>query len=336
MRLLAIEQKDGTYFIRPFGGLPFVYHADKVVTGRLIKFYRKSDSWAFWGALISGALALPILLNFWSDHPLLAIAIFAIGTFAVEAAGAIAGVLFILRHALRVPPATFPMPKLKAEPVRWRLLRAAATVAAWLSFAGFFVAPDYLPSFPRMWIATGLVAFALIALVADHLRRQREQSGKPAPTKIDDRAMQRRRTLWGTLLGPLANPLAFWLIAVFLFTDGIKLGENTLLTFALLLGPSYGFALVLGLLLLLGAAGRRMRWYLGAATVAMLLMAPLWVEYFNPHFSPELRMGSEVLYLSVVTPAFITFPLVIAFLLIARPDRWALDTDGGDAAGQPA
>src|SRR5215469_4054225 len=164
MRLLGIEQKDGTYFVRPFGNLPFVYHADKLVTGRLIKFYRKFNAWAFWGALISGALSLPVLLNFSSDHMLLATVIFMVGMSVLATAGAIAGVLFILRHASRVPPATFPTPKPKAEPVRWRLLRAAATIAALLSLVGSFIAPDYLPFFPWEWIATGLVAFALVAL----------------------------------------------------------------------------------------------------------------------------------------------------------------------------
>lgn len=332
MRLLAIEQKDGTYFIRPFGGLPFVYHADKLVTGRLIKFYRKFNSWAFWGALLSGALSLPVLLNFWSDHLLLASVTFAIGTFALEAVGAIAGVLFILRHASRVPPATFPTPKPKAEPVRWRLLRATATIAVWLSLVGLFMAPDYLPFFPWEWIATGLVAFALVAFVADHLRRQREQSGKPPPTKIDDRVVQRRRILWGTLLCPLANPLALWFVARLLFSDKFEVTDTTFRIFELLLGPSYGFGLVLGLCLLLGLGRAGMRWYLSAATIAALLMTPLWFYFFEPYFSPELRMGSVVLYVSLTTSAFIAYPAVIAFWLIARPDRYAVPPAAHQAA----
>ena len=151
MRLLAIEQKDGTYLVRPFGGSPFVYHADELVTGQLIKFYRKYNSWAFWGALLSGALGLPVLLNFWSDDLLIASVIFAIATFALAALGAVTGVLFILRHASRVPPATFPTPKPKAEQVRWRLLRATAAIAAWLSLVALFVAPDYLPWWRSRW-----------------------------------------------------------------------------------------------------------------------------------------------------------------------------------------
>src|SRR5262245_12097074 len=99
MRLVAREEKDGTYLIRPFGDLPFVYHADKLVTGRLIKFYRKYNAWAFWGALLSGALSLPILLNFSSDHMLLATVIVMVGMSALATAGAIGGALFILRHA---------------------------------------------------------------------------------------------------------------------------------------------------------------------------------------------------------------------------------------------
>ena len=332
MRLVGREEKDGTYLIRPFGNLPLVYHADKLVTARLIKFYRKANSWVFWGALLSGGLSLPVLLNFWSDHLFLATVIFAIGTFALESVAVVAGVLFILRHALRVPPATFPTPKPKAEPVRRRLLRVAAIAAAWLSLVGLFIAPDYLPFSPWEWIATGLVAFALVALVADHLRHQREQSGKPPPTKIDDRAVQRRRILWGTLVGPLANPLALWVLAAFLFSGQIEMGENTLRTFELLLGPSYGFAFALGLLLLLRCGGTRMRWYLLAATIATLLMAPLWYDFFDPYFSAELT--NELLYLSVLTPIFVAFPAVIAFWLITRPDRWALGTDSGNAAGQ--
>jgi peptidoglycan/LPS O-acetylase OafA/YrhL len=332
MRLVGREEKDGTYLLRPFGDLPFVYHADKLVTGRLIKFYRKANSWVFWGALLSGALMLPVLLNFWSDDLFLATVIFAIGTFAVESVGVVAGVLFILRHASRVPPATFPTPKPKAEPVRWRLLRATATIAAWLSLAGLFIAPDYLPFFPWEWIATGLVAFALVTFVADHLRRQREQSGKPPPTKIDDRAVQRRRILWGTLLGPLANPLALWFAARLLFSDEFEVTDNTPRIFELLLGPSYGFGLALALCLLLGLGRTGMRWYLGAATIATLLIAPLWFYFFEPYFSPELRMGSEVLYVSLTTSAFIAYPMVIAFWLIARPDRYADSPDANAAA----
>jgi hypothetical protein len=333
MRLLALEQKDGTYLIRPFGGLPIVYHADKLVTARLVKFYRKCNAWAFWGALLSGALSLPILLNFWSDHMLLATVIFMVAASVVTATGAVGGVLFVLRHALRVPPAAFPTPKPKAEPIGWRLLRATATIAAWLSLVGLFIAPDYLPFFPWEWIATGLVAFALVAFVADHLRRQRAQSGKPPPTKIDDRAIQRRRILCGTLLGPLANPLALWFAARLLFSDDFEVTDITVRIFELLLGPSYGFGMALGLCLLLGLGRTGMRWYVGAATVAGLLMAPLWFYFFEPYFSPELRMGSEVLYFSLTTAAFIAYPMVIAFWLIARPDRYAEPFEPAQAVG---
>src|SRR5215469_9572537 len=172
MRLLGIEQKDGTYFVRPFGNLPFVYHADKLVTGRLIKFYRKFNAWAFWGALISGALSLPVLLNFSSDHMLLATVIFMVGMSVLATAGAIAGVLFILRHAWRVPPATFPAPKPKAEPMRWRLLQVAATIATALAVIGIFYLPPELPFLA--WLQVAFIGFALIVFVADHARRQRQ------------------------------------------------------------------------------------------------------------------------------------------------------------------
>ena len=76
-----------------------------------------------------------------------------------------------------------------------------------------------------------------------------------------------------------------------------------------------------------------MRWYLGAATIATLLMAPLWFYFFESYFSPELRMGSEVMYFSLTTSAFIAYPMVIAFWLIARPDRYAEPLEPAQAAG---
>src|SRR5690348_3703948 len=172
MRLVGREEKDGRYLLRPFGSLPFVYHADKLVTGRLIKFYRKANSWVFWGALLSGALALPVLLNFWSDDLLLATVILMVGTFALETSGVVAGVLFILRHASRVPATVFPMPKPKAEPARWRLLRVAATIAIVLSLIDMFYVTQKIPFWD--WIVTVLVAFALVVFVTDHVRRQRQ------------------------------------------------------------------------------------------------------------------------------------------------------------------
>jgi len=321
MRLFGIEQKDGTYFVRPFGKLPVVYHADKLVTRRLIKFYRKYNSWALWGALLSGALSLPLPLNFWSDHMLLSIVAFSVGAFALAALGAVAGVLFILRHASRVPVASFPTPKPKAEPVRWRLLRVAATIAVALSFIGMF----YLP--PQMslldWIDTALAAFALIVFVADHARRQRQQSGAPpAPPKIDDRAVQRRRMLWGTLLGPLANPLAIYMIAMPLFVDTFGKGDRVLRASGLLLAASYAVGLALGLVLLLGWGRKGMWWYLGAGTLATLMMMPVCLSLLSPHFSDQVGIDM-VLWLSTMTAAFIAFPAVIAFWLIARPDRYA-------------
>jgi len=35
-----------------------------------------------------------------------------------------------------------------------------------------------------------------------------------------------------------------------------------------------------------------------------------------------------------MTAVFIAFPAVIAFWLIARPDRWALDPESSGATGQ--
>jgi hypothetical protein len=323
MRLVAREEKDGTYLVRPFGDLPFVYHADKLVTGRLIKFYRKCNSWVFWGALLSGALALPVLLNFWSDNLLLATVIFLVGTFAVEAAGAIAGVLFILRHAARVAATLFPMPKPKAEPVRWRLLRVAATIATALSLVDMFYLRQQIPFWD--WIDTALIAFALIVFVTDHVRRQRQQSGAPpAPPKIDDRARQRRRMLWGTLLGPLVNPLALWMLVVFPFAeaDAFAVIERVSRVVGLLFAASYVLGLVLGLVLLLGWGRRGLWWYLGAGTVATLIMTPVCFFLLRPSFSAQLGM-ELVLWVSTMTGVFIAFPAVIAFWMIARPDRYA-------------
>jgi hypothetical protein len=330
MRLLAIAQKDGTYFVRPFGGLPFVYHADKLVTARLIKFYRKCNSWVFWGALLSGGLSLPILLHFWSDDLLLATVILMVGTWAVAAAGAVAGVLFILRHASRVPATLFPMPKPKAEPARWRLLRVAATIAVALSLADMFYPPQQIPFWN--WV-TALVAFALIVFVTDHMRRQRQQSGAPpAPAKIEDRAVQRRRMLWGTLLGPLVNPLALSMPLMFMPTETVAEIDKIFGIVGVLLACSYGLGLALGLLLLLGWGRKGLWWYLGAATIATFAMTPFWITYLAPHF--RSGMGDEVLWVGTMTGVFITFPAAIAFWLIARPDRWALDTGSGDTAGQ--
>jgi hypothetical protein len=330
MRLVGREEKDGTYLLRPFGDLPFVYHADKLVTGRLIKFYRKANSWVFWGALLSGALALPVLLNFWSDHLFLATVIFLVGTCAVESVGVVAGVLFILRHALRVPAATFPTPKPKAEPVRWRWLRVAATIAISLSLVDMFFLPQQIPF--SDWIDTALIAFALIVFVADHVRRQRQQSGAPpAPPKIDNRAVQRRRMLWGTLLGPLINPLA---LSMPLMSETVAEIDNVFGIVGILLAWSYGLGLALVLVLLLGWGRRGLWWYLGAAAVATLVMTPFWVNYVAPHFSSG--MEDEVLWVGTMTGVFIAFPAAIAFWLIARPDRWSLDMDSSGAAKQPA
>ncbi|HEV2550918.1 MAG TPA: hypothetical protein VGU20_26635 [Stellaceae bacterium] len=322
MRLLALEQKDGTYFIRPFGDLPFVYHADKLVTGRLIKFYRKFNSWAFWGALLSGALSLPILLNFWSDDLLFATVIFMVGAWVAVAAGAIAGALFILRHASRVPATVFPMPKPKAEPARWRLLRVAATIATAFSVIGMFYLPPELPF--SGWLQVAFIGFALIVFVADHVRRQREQSGAPpAPPRIDDRGRQRRRMLWGTLLAPLANPLALWMLVVLPLTDPDAFAaiDRVFRLVGLLLAASYGLGVALGLLLLLGWGRRSLWWYLGAGTVATLIMTPVAFSLLQPHFSAQL--GTDpVLWLGTMTAVFIAFPAVITFWLIARPDRY--------------
>jgi hypothetical protein len=333
MRLLAIEQKDGTYFVRPFGNLPFVYHADKLVTGRLIKFYRKFNAWAFWGALISGALSLPFLLNFSSDHMLLATVIFMVGASAMASAGAIGGAFFILRHALRVPEASFPAPKSKAEPVRWRLLRVAATIAIMLSLVDLFYPPQEIPFWN--WIVTALVAFALIVFVADHVRRQHQQSGAPPAPKINDRAVQRRRTLWATLLGPLANPLALWMLVAFPFAepDAFEVSERFFGLIGLLFAASYVLGLALGLLLLLGWGRWSLWWYLSAATLATLVMTPVCLSLLSPYFSDQVGI-EMVLWLSTMAPVFIAFPTVIAFWLIARPDRWALDADSGNVAGQ--
>lgn len=325
MRLVGREEKDGTYLLRPFGRLPFVYHADKLVTGRLIKFYRKANSWVFWGALLSGALALPVLLNFWSDDLLLATVIFIIGTFALETTGVVAGVLFILRHASRVPATVFPTPKPKAEPARWRLLRVAATIAIALSLIDMFYVTQKIPFWD--WIVAVLVAFALVVFVTDHVRRQRQQSGAPpAPPKIDDRAVQRRRMLWGTLLGPLVNPLAFWMLVVVPFTDAFEVSDKTFRLVALLLGASYAVGLALGLVLLVGWGRKGMWWYLGAGTLATLMMMPVCLFLLSPYFSDEVGM-EIVLWLSTMTAVFIAFPAVIAFWLIARPDRYAEPTE---------
>jgi hypothetical protein len=309
--------------IRPFGDLPFVYHADKPVAARLIKFYRKFDSWGFWGALLSGGLALPVLLNYWSDNLLLATVIFLVIASAVHVASLVAGALFVLRHASRVPPDAFPTPKPKAEPARWRMLRAAATIATAFSVFGMFYLPPKLPFLG--WLQVALIAFALIVFVADYVHRQREQSGAPsAPPKIDDRGRQQRRMLWGTLLGPLANPLALWMLAVLPLTDPDAFAaiDRVFRLVALLLAASYGLGLVLGLLLLLGWGRRSLWWYLGAGTLATLIMTPVAFSLLQPHFSAQLGMD-PVLWLSTMIAVFIAFPSVIVFWLIARPDRYA-------------
>jgi hypothetical protein len=332
MRLLAIEQKDGTYFIRPFGDLPYVYHADKLVTGRLIKFWRQFDSWGFWGALLSGALSLPPLLHYWGDNMLLATVIFLAIAGAVHVVSLVGGTLFVLRHASRVPTNAFPMPKPKAEPARWRLLRAAATVATALSVIGLFYLPSELPFLG--WLQTVCIGFALVVFVADHVRRQREQSGKPPPTKIDDRAARRRRMLWGTLLGPLANPLALWMLVVPPLTDPdafAAIGKVFRLV-GLLLAASYGLGLVLGLVLLFGLGRRSLWWYLGAATVATLVMTPIALSLLQSYFSTQVGMET-VLWLSTMTAVFIAFPAVIAFWLVARPDRYAEPIEPEAVAG---
>ncbi len=333
MRLLALEQKDGTYFVRPFGGLPFVCHADKLVTGRLIKFYRKYNSWAFWGALLSGALSLPLLLKFWSDDLLLATVIFMVGAWAVVAAGAIAGALFVLRHASRIPPDAFLTPKPKAEPARWRLLRGAATIATVFSVIGMFYLPPELPFLG--WLQVALIAFALIVFVADHVRRQRGQSGAPpAPPKIDDRGRQRRRMLWGTLLGPLANPLALWMLVVLPLSDPDAFAaiDKVFRLVGLLLAASYGLGTILGLLLLLGWGRRSLWWYLGAATAATLVMTPICFSLVHAAFSADGAINN-ILWLSTMIGVFIAFPAVIAFWLIARPDRYADPFEAAPAAG---
>jgi hypothetical protein len=334
MRLVAREEKDGTYLIRPFGDLPFVYHADKLVAARLIKFYRKFDSWGFWGALLSGALALPALLNYGSDNLLLATAIFLVIASAVHVASLLAGALFVLRHASRLPPDAFPSPKAKAEPLRWRSLRMAATIATALSVTWMFYLPPELPFLG--WLEVAFIGFALIVFAADHARRQREQSGAPpAPPKIGDRAAQRQRMLSGTLLGPLANPLALWMLVVLPLSDpdAFTAIDKVFRLVALLLAASYGLGLVLSLLLLLGWGRRSLWWYLGAATAATLVMTPVCLLLVQPAFSSDAGINT-LLWLSTMTAVFIAFPAVIAFWLIARPDRWALDTNGGNVAGQ--
>src|SRR5581483_6906544 len=58
------SQPDGRFLIRPLGASPLVFLADAPTKERLVRFVRAYHAWQFWILLLSGLVALPVMLAF--------------------------------------------------------------------------------------------------------------------------------------------------------------------------------------------------------------------------------------------------------------------------------
>jgi hypothetical protein len=318
LQLLARSQEDGGFLVRPFGRFPLVYKTDPPTKDRIFRFAGLFNAWSLWAVLLLVIATFPISLNLWTDQFWWATAICGGIAYALLLAFWSISALIILRHATRVAVADWPDPKGVAWRTKWW-----RTLLVWVAIAAALIGVGPLaqgrPVFPWLWIATGLVVFLLVFVIREHLRAQAVPSARGATAQappIADPVTRRARVLLGALLAPLANPFLLMMIGRFVVPAPDWTHELRL--FGMFLAASYGWALILCALLLLGQGRSGIKWHLAAATLATLVLAPALLALIQ-----QPGMSDIMIWVSVVATAAIAFPVALAYWLIVRPERYA-------------